>query len=158
MVKNIFLILLAFFFVVSCNTDDDICSGGEGTPRMKIKFKTLATGKPRTLDTIFVNVNYGNGEIAVVKRMTKTDSILIPLRVDDVAFTEMAVSISQKGPQAKIKVNHTTRTEYVSPACGIRKLYENVNSTLIIPNPVIGIENAQTEIVNENKTHLFLLF
>ena len=34
----------------------------------------------------------------------------------------------------------------MSPACGIRKLYENVSSEIITVGPVPGIENAQNEI------------
>lgn len=142
----------------SCTTDDDICTGGEGTPRMKIKFKTQATGKSKTMDSIFVNVDYGNGELSVIERKVKTDSILIPLRVDDVPYTDIYVGVSKLGSKSKIRVHYTNSTEYVSPACGIRKFYNNVNSTLEKINPVLELENPQTEIVNENKTHLFLLF
>lgn len=144
--------------MISCNTDDDICAGSEGTPRMKIKFKTQATGKAKTLDSIFVSVDYGNGEVAVIERKTKTDSVFIPLRVEDITFTELYVRTSKKGTPSKIKVNYTGKTEYVSPACGIRKLYENVNSELVTSQPVLAVENAQNEIINESKTHLFLLF
>ncbi len=145
-------------FLFSCNTDDDICAGGEGTPRMKIKFKTLATGKPKTMDSLFVGVDYGNGVVPVIERRTATDSVFVPLRVDDNGFTDLYISTSQLGLKSQIRVKYNDKTEYVSPACGIRKLYENVASEIIGLGPVPAIENAQTEIVNENKTHLFLLF
>ncbi len=152
------LFFAVFLFLFSCSTDDDICGGGEGTPRMKIKFKTYTTGKPKTMDSLFVSVDYGNGIVPVIERRTATDSVFVPLRVDDHGFTDLYISTSQQGIKSQIRVKYNDKTEYVSPACGIRKLYENVSSEIITVGPVPGIENAQNEIINENKTHLFLLF
>ena len=156
--KNLLVFITLVSLLFSCNSDDDICGGGEGSPRMKIKFKTLSTGKPKTLDSIFVMVDYGKGATTVIERKQKTDSLLIPLRVEDVPFTDIFVSASKEGPQSKIRIQYTGKTEYVSPACGIRKLYENVHAVLETNNPVLGLENEQSEIINEQKTHLFLLF
>ena len=50
---------LSFLFLVTCGSEDDICLGGEATPRVKLKFKTLATGKLKTLDSVFVKIDYG---------------------------------------------------------------------------------------------------
>jgi hypothetical protein len=152
------ILLSVVMLLVSCQADDDICVGGEGTPRMKIKFKTEATGKPRTMDSIFVSVDYGSGPVAVVENFMKTDSLLIPLRVEDVPFTDLYISTSKAGSKSRVRVSYSTKSEYVSPACGIRKMYENVSCELQNPNPVLGTETAQNEIVNESKTHLFLLF
>lgn len=155
--KFIFLLLISLF-LSSCGSDDDICIGGEATPRMKIKFKTKATGKMKTMDSLFIAVDYGAGPIAVYGVVGKTDSVLIPLRVDETPFTKMYVGVSRVAVNSQIKINYTTVSEYVSPACGIKKLYQNVNSELEVPNAVLGIEQNQTQIIDENKTHLFLLF
>ena len=90
----------------------------------------------------------------------KTDSVLIPLRAEDLSFTEIFVSTSRvaNAPQSKIKLNYTVKSEYVSPACGIKRLYENLNPVLETANPVLAAEKNQNEIVDESKTHIFLLF
>ncbi|AZI33180.1 DUF6452 family protein [Kaistella carnis] len=149
------LFLLSLF---SCGSDDDICIGGEASPRMKIKFKTQATGKMKTLDSLFIKIDYGQGPIPVFGSVVKTDSVLIPLRVDDTPFTKVYVGLSRDEVNSEITVNYTTKSEYVSPACGIKRLYENVNSELVVPNAVKALEQNQTQIIDESKTHLFLLF
>ncbi len=143
--------------MISCGSDDDICTSGEATPRMKIKFKNAATGNAKTLDSLYVDVDYGNGAINVSQQRL-ADSTLIPLRVDENEFTEIYVHLTKNGAKSKIKVNYSTKTEYVSPACGIKKLYENLETTLSNADPVLSVENNQTSILDENKTHLYLHF
>lgn len=155
---KIFFVSIFLLPLFSCGSDDDICIGGEATPRMKIKFKTKATGKMKTMDSLFIAVDYGVGPIAVFGSVAKTDSVLIPLRVDETPFTKMYVGISRTAVNSEIKINYTTDSEYVSPACGIKKLYQNVSSELEVPNAVSGLEQNQTQIIDESKTHLYLLF
>lgn len=155
---RIFLVSVFLFSLFSCGSDDDICVSGEATPRMKLKFKTKSTGKVKTLDSLFINVDYGKGQVPVIAAKTKTDSVFIPLRVDDVPFTKIYVGLSRAAISSEIKVNYTTKSEYVSPACGIKKVYENANAVLEVPNPVLEIEQNQTQIIDESKTHFFLLF
>ncbi|WP_234111442.1 MULTISPECIES: DUF6452 family protein [Chryseobacterium] len=154
---KIFLSSVFLLSLFSCGSDDDICVGGEATPRMKLKFKTKSTGKLKTLDSLYVQVNYGNGLIPVIAK-SKVDSVFIPLRVDDGPFTEILVGLKKAEINSKIKVNYTTAAQYVSPACGIKKMYENVTSQLEVADAVIDLEQNQTQITDENKTHLFLLF
>ena len=154
-----FLLLSVFLLsLFSCGSDDDICLSGEATPRMKLKFKTQSTGKLKTLDSLFVNVDYGNGQVSVIAALQKTDSVFIPLRVDDVPVTRIFVGLSRTSVPSEIQLNYTTKSEYVSPACGIRKVYENVVGTVEVANEVTGIEQNQTQITDESKTHFFLLF
>lgn len=155
--KFFFLLLLAAF-LSSCGSDDDICIGGEASPRMKIKFKTQSSGKLKTLDSLFIKVDYGQGPVAVFGSVLRTDSVLIPLRVDDTPFTKIYVGLSRTKINSEISVNYTTKSEYVSPACGIKRLYEDVASQLLLPGSVVGLEQNQNQIIDENKTHLFLLF
>ena len=155
---KIFFLCVFLTSLFSCTSDDDICIGGEATPRLKMKFKTKSTGKLKTMDSIYINVDYGNGQIPVIANKRKTDSVFIPLRVDENPFTEIYVGTSKEAITSKIKINYTTASEYVSPACGIRRIYENVSSTVITPNPVLDTEQNQTQIIDESKTHLFLLF
>ena len=143
--------------LTSCENDDDVCVSGEATPRLKIKFKS-ADNKVLTLDSLYLDVDYGNNNILTVVRAAKVDSALIPIRVDDAGFTELYVRKTKKGSVSKIKLNYNTTSEYVSPACGFKRLYQNLSGTLETANPVTKVELNQNQIINENKTHLYLVF
>ena len=143
--------------LTSCENDDDVCVSGEATPRLKIKFKS-ADNKVLTLDSLYLDVDYGNNNVLTVVRAAKVDSALIPIRVDDVGFTELYVRKTKKGSVSKIKLNYNTTSEYVSPACGFKRLYQNLSGTLETANPVTKVELNQNQIINENKAHLYLVF
>ena len=143
--------------LTSCENDDDVCVSGEATPRLKIKFKS-ADNKVLTLDSLYLDVDYGNNNILTVVRAAKVDSALIPIRVDDAGFTELYVRKTKKGSVSKIKLNYNTSSEYVSPACGFKRLYQNLSGTLETANPVTKVELNQNQIINENKAHLYLVF
>ncbi|NML68343.1 hypothetical protein HHL23_00795 [Chryseobacterium sp. RP-3-3] len=153
-----FLVMICFIgMLFSCGGEDDICESGEGTPRMKVSFKNLANDKVRTLDSLYVAVDYGSGKVQLGK-LTKIDSRLIPLRVDDSPYTDVYFRLADKGTESHVRVTYTTKTKYVSPGCGIKKSYENLSSELIQSNPVLKVEAGQNQIENEDKTNLFLLF
>ena len=145
------------FLLTSCENDDDVCVSGEATPRLKIKFKS-ADNKVLTLDSLYLDVDYGNNNVLTVVKAAKVDSALIPIRVDDVGFTELYVRKTKKGSVSKIKLNYNTTSEYVSPACGFKRLYQNLSGTLETANPVTKVELNQNQIINENKAHLYLVF
>lgn len=148
--------IATFLALFSCSSDDDICLSSEATPKMKLKFKE-SEGKLIKLGRIIVDVDYGDGAKTVVDA-TLVDSIMIPLRVYSETYTDIYVRTSETGNTSKIKVNYTTEAQYVSPACGFKKLYKNVTSTLETSDPVTGLESLQTEIIDEKGTHLFLIF
>ena len=154
--KYCFLLFFGMLFLSSCQGDDDVCVSGEATPRMKVKFKS-ADGRVATLDSLYVDINYGSGLVNVIKAKS-IDSVTIPLRVDNNPFTEISLRTSEKGSASKIKVTYSLKSEYVSPACGFKRLYENVGGTLVTPNPVIKIEQNQDQIIDENKTHFYFIF
>lgn len=143
--------------LTSCENDDDVCVSGEATPRLKIKFKS-ADNKVLTLDSLYLDVDYGNNNVLTVVKAAKVDSALIPIRVDDAGFTELYVRKTKKGSVSKIKLNYNTTSEYVSPACGFKRLYQNLSGTLETANPVTKVELNQNQIINENKAHLYLVF
>ncbi|ALR31444.1 MULTISPECIES: DUF6452 family protein [Chryseobacterium] len=155
-----FLIAVCFIgLLFSCGGDDDICESGEGTPRMKVSFKNFETGKEKTLDSLYVAVDYGSGKVQLGKQ-TAITSRVIPLRVDDSPYTDVYFRVSDKGTESKIRINYTTKSTYVSPGCGVKKTYENLNSVLdpTTTTPVKSIEAGQNFIENEDKTNLYLLF
>ena len=141
------------FLLTSCENDDDVCVSGEATPRLKIKFKS-ADNKVLTLDSLYLDVD----NVLTVIKAAKVDSALVPIRVDDAGFTELYVGKTKKGSVSKIKLNYNTTSEYVSPACGFKRLYQNLSGTLETANPVTKVELNQNQIINENKAHLYLVF
>lgn len=152
-----YLILgLMGFLSVSCGNDDDICTSGEGTPRIKLKFKD-SNNKLIQLSKLYIDADYGSGVKNIITK-TSADSVLVPLKVDGTGHTDLIVHTSESGAKSTIRINYTEESSYVSPACGIKKNYKNVSSTLQNPNPVKSLEQNQTEITNESKTHLYLIF
>ena len=156
MFKKFFILILLSFLIYSCTSDDDICLNGDTTSRLKVKFRTKE-GKIKTLDSLYVKVDYGNGAENILTR-GKTDSVLIPLKIDESTFTDVYFSTTKKGIYSKVKLHYTTTTEFVSAACGIKRIYDNLNPVLEIPAEVTALEKNQNQIVNESKTHLFLIF
>lgn len=153
--KRLLLFFILSAVMVSCGGDDDICESGEGTPRMKIMFKKA--DKIAKLDSLKVYVNYGSRTVDL-GWSRNVDSILIPLRVDESPYTELFVKTTKLGDSSKVRVNYTTKSIYVSPGCGAKLNYENLNSELLNTNPVTKIETGQNFIENEDKTNLYLVF
>lgn len=154
--KTLMLFLFGFLCFVSCSSDDDICVNGEATPRVKLKFKDK-NNKLVQLPQLFVDVDYGSGAKNVISS-SKADSVLVPLKIDGSGYTDLTVYTDKTGNKSTIRVQYSEESQYVSPACGIKRSYKNVASTLSKSNPVSNIEQVQTEIVNENKTHIYLIF
>jgi len=148
----LFFIILS---VISCGGDDDICESGEGTPRMKIMFKT--GGKITVVDSIKIFADLGTSVVDFGWNRN-VDSVFVPLRVDDSPFTDIYIKTSAKEDSSKVRVNYTTKSIYVSPGCGVKRNYENLNSVLLLPNSVKGVEQGQNFIQDEEKTNLYLNF
>ena len=150
-----FIFIIALSSIISCGSDDDICDSGEGTPRMKIAFRK---GNQITkIDKIKVFVDYGS-KIVTLGTFSQVDSIFVPLRVDESPFTDIYVKTIDTEESTRVRVNYTTKAIYVSPACGVKKNYENVNSVLSAPNSLKSVEQGQNFIENEDKTNLFFNF
>lgn len=151
--------LCCICLLFSCGADDDICESGEGTPRMKFSFLNSLTGNEKTLDSLYVAVDYGSGKVQLGGEAKITFRI-IPLRVDDSPYTDVYFRTTNLGAESRVRVNYTTKAVYVSPGCGIKKTYENLNSVLTNPAnaPVKSLKDGQNFIENEDKTNLYLLF
>ena len=141
---------------MTCTSDDDICTSGEASPRLKIKFRDT-DNKIYRIPKIFVAADYGKGMINVIEA-SNVDSVLVPLRVDDSPFTKLQIKKVVDGEASTIAINYTTKSEYVSPACGVKRLYENIDANLEQANPVVEIQQLQNEIRNENQTHFYFIF
>lgn len=154
-----YLKFILFFFALSsinsCGGDDDICDSGEGTPRIKIMFKKQ--DKIADVDSIRVYADLGTNMIDLGWK-TAVDSVFVPLRVDDSAFTDLYVKTTTQEDSTRVRVNYTTKSIYVSPGCGVKRNYENVNSVLSTPNSLKSVEQGQNFIENEDKTNLFFNF
>lgn len=143
--------------MTSCGSEDDICLNADSTPRLKLEFKN-AGGYITTLDSLYVDVDYGKTELTTIISSAKVDSVFIPLRVDDNAYTDIYFRTRKAGNKSKIRINYDSKAIYVSPACGFKKNYENLNAELLQSNPVLSIEQNQTSLTNENKTNFYLRF
>lgn len=152
---KIILFIFALSSVISCGGDDDICESGEGTPRIKIMFKK--EDKIAVLDSIRVYADLGNNMIDLGWQRG-VDSVFVPLRVDDSPFTDLYVKTTDLEDSTRVRVNYTTKSIYVSPGCGVKRNYENVNSVLSAPNSLKSVEIGQNFIENEEKTNLFFNF
>jgi len=141
--------------VISCGGDNDICDSGEGTPRMKITFKR--DNKISVVDSIKIYADLGTGIIDLGWKL-KVDSVFVPLRVDDSPFTDVYVKTTTEEDSTRVRINYTTKSIYVSPGCGVKRNYENVNSVLSAPNSLKSVEQGQNFIENEDKTNLFFNF
>lgn len=150
-----FTLLWGIISMISCN-NDDICTSNERTPRMKLKFKDR-NHKLKTIDTLYIDADYGSGEQNIITK-TSVDSVLVPLKIDGSTYTDFKIYTSKKDTETSIlRVHYTEKLEYVSPACGIRKLYENLNPELLSNHFIINIEQNKTEILDEEKTHIYLV-
>ena len=123
---------------------------------MKVKFKS-ADGRVATLDSLYIDINYGSGLVNVIKAKS-IDSVTIPLRVDNNPFTEISLRTTNKGNSSKIKNNVFFKIRICFSDIWLQRLYENVGGTLVTPNPVIKIEQNQDLIIDENKTHFYFIF
>lgn len=154
--KFFFCLIPFAFAIIACSQSDDICTSG-GTPRMKVRFKK-AGHIDYTVDSLYVSILYGKDTLRLKTDSARVDSVMIPLKVNGDGFTDIFVKTRKKGKKSHIKMTYTETSQYVSPGCGIRKVYDNVQPTLVTPNPVINVESNATKIYDETKTVLFFDF
>lgn len=153
---GMFFVLMLGIFAASCAGDDDICLHSEGTPRLKMKFKDSA-GRLATLDSLYISADYGGGTQAVVQA-ARVDSVLVPLRIDGSGSTLLEIRRRKAEMPARLQLQYAEQAEYVSPACGIRKLYRDVRYQLHPAAGARAAEPAQNEITDEIRTHLYITF
>lgn len=155
--KKIFFFLSFILILTSCGGDDDICLNADSTPRLKLKFHD-ADGKLRQLDSLYVNVDYGNTKLTQIIAAAKVDSVFIPLKIDDSPYTDVYFKTAINGDSSKVRFSYDAKAIYVSPACGFKKNYENLKADLLKSNPVSLVEQNHTSLTDENTINFYLRF
>jgi len=155
--KNLILVFGFLLLLTSCGGDDDICLNADSTPRLKLKFHD-SDGKLRQMEHLEVNVDYGNSKLTNIISADKVDSVFIPLRVDENAYTDIYFKTAKDGDSSKVRINYDSKAIYVSPACGFKKNYENLKAELIKNNPVSTIEQNNTSLTDETRINFYLRF
>ncbi len=159
--KKVFFFLIILLTLIQCGSDDDICLSSDSTPRLKLKFRSEESGNNQliALDSLYVDVDYGKSELtSVISAQADVDSVFVPLRIDDVAYTDVYFRTRKNGPRSKLRINYSTKAIYVSPACGFKINYENLNAELLESNPVYHVESNNTSLTDENKINFYLRF
>ncbi|MPS75162.1 MAG: hypothetical protein E2590_18755 [Chryseobacterium sp.] len=155
--KKIFFFLSFILILTNCGGDDDICLGGDSTPRLKLKFHDSG-GKLMQVDSLYVYVDYGNTKLTNIMSAGKVDSVFIPLKVDDSPYTDVYFKTTINGDSSKVRINYDSKAVYVSPACGFKKNYENLKAELLKSNPVSLVEQNHTSLTDENTINFYLRF
>lgn len=159
--KNLILVFGFLLFLTSCGSDDDICLNSDSTPRLKLKFRSAESTSNQliTIDTLYVDVDYGKSTLTnIITAQVKVDSVFVPMRVDDVPYTDIYFRTRKVGPRSKMRVRYDTKKIYVSPACGFKINYENLNAELLENNPLQSIESNQNSLTNESRINFYLRF
>jgi hypothetical protein len=125
---------------------------------MKVKFKK--EGKLYTVDSLSIGIISDHKILKVLDNVKDVDSVYIPLKVNGEGYTDILVqsNLSVKDNYSEIRVKYDEKSEYVSPGCGIRKLYDHLSAIIRKPQEVKSIEVNANQIHDENKTVLYLNF
>lgn len=156
MKKLIFaVVIFSGIFAVSCE-EDDVCVG-EGTPYLTVVFRNnLGTQNLRDSLTIESADNIEFNDAVLVLPKTFTDSVKLPLGGLDDSQTFFRIK-RRSNPQTDIlTVNYTTKSEYVSKACGFRITYEDLSYTSTF-NHFQAIDPSESNVLtDETTTNLYI--
>lgn len=155
--QKLFFLLGFFLLLTSCGGDDDICLSSESTPRLQVKFKN-ELGQLTKIDSLYVNVDYGNNKITNILAQANAETVFIPLRIDESSFTDIYFKTTKDGDSSKVRISYDRNAVYVSPACGFKINYENLKSELLKSTPITNVESNQTSLTDESKVNFYLRF
>jgi hypothetical protein len=127
-IKFIFCFVPLLLAIVACNQEDDICTEG-GSPKMKVKFKTVADGKLARMDSLTVRILWGTDTLMVAPNVKAVDSVMIPLKVTGDGFTDILV---QTNPKSKTEISkagfkEVGHTEILKTVCNLQDLFLSNN-------------------------------
>lgn len=167
MKKTLLLLLIAFSFA-SCEKDDICDEKTSTTPRLIIDFYnvTIPTDKKNVTKLAI----FSEGVIDSIT-FDGVSTIQLPLKIvgNNTTF-RMVLNNGNTNPllinEDVLEFKYSTNTIYVSRACGYKSLFilDNTNPYNLTDNPIPdllwmqSIEVLQPNILNENETHLKILF
>ena len=152
----VFGLVLALQSLSSCE-ENDICTEGK-TPKLNIQFLNT-DGKLSRRDSIYVDVDFGPQGYKNVLQVANVESILVPLRIDDAPNTSIYIYTRKKGAKDLVNITYKPVNQYVSPACGVRKIYQNLGLNLgANAQNIKSYKLSTNEITNETTSHLLLAF
>ena len=155
--QKLFLFLSILFLLTSCGGDDDICLNSDSTPSLKLKFRNNIDQQVR-LDSLYVDVDYGNNTYKNILTRANADSVMIPLRIDDSPYTDVRIRLRKRGAVSSIRISYDKKSIYVSPACGFKINFENLKADLLQSDPVHSILSNHTSLTDESKVNFYLRF
>ncbi len=149
-------ILIVFLIALFSCQEDDVCVDGS-TPNLVVKLKNALDSSNYFIDTLLVTYKNSENQTDTL-RMIETDSFQIPLRIDngDIGFSFFS-SLSNNS-QDSLAMHYTPSEEFVSKACGLKKIYENVSYQWIENVEIQNFEVLQPNITNSNEVHLYLYY
>ncbi|UZO79512.1 DUF6452 family protein [Aquimarina sp. ERC-38] len=173
MVKKLVLLSVLFYGIAiihsSCERDDICAEDTLTTPNLIIRFVDMNTGtEPKSPNELLL-LPIGFEDSIVFS--TNVDSIVIPLRTDaDITNYEFIIDADTTDDATipnrdTLSFQYTVEQEYLSSACGFRATFNGLTFTPPSSDSFeddntwireITIEN--TDIINEQDTHVFILF
>ncbi len=167
MKKTLLLLLIAFSFP-SCEKDDICDEKTSTTPRLIIDF---------------YNVSIPTDKKNVTKLAVFSEGVIDSITFDGVSTIQLPLKINENTTKFRLVLNngntnpllvnedilefkYDAKTVYVSRACGFKSIFtlDNTNPYNLTDNPIPdllwiqSIEVLQPNILDENETHLKILF
>jgi len=155
--KNTFLLIFLFQFLLSCEPDDICLSSVKDTPRLILGFYDINTGEIKEINNLKIQ-GLSNEEIYVYQTL---DSIGIPLKNSEnlTVYTltkDFNENTPSSGNEDKIYFNYNYNWNYISRACGFITTYDIQD--IIIENDsenwILNTEIIDTIIIDEKNIHV----
>ena len=157
LLKNNFILLGLFVFLLSCEPDDICLISIEDTPKLIIGFYDKSTGELKEVTNLKIQ-GHNNEEVYIYQTI---DSIGIPLKnLDNLTIYSLTKDFnentSNSGNKDDLYINYNYNWEYISRACGFKTTYELKN--LIIENDsnnwILDTELINNNIIDEKSIHV----
>ncbi|MDA9257923.1 DUF6452 family protein [Flavobacteriaceae bacterium] len=157
LLKNNFILLGLFVFLLSCEPDDICLTSIEDTPKLIIGFYDKSTGELKEVTNLKIQ-GHNNEEVYIYQTI---DSIGIPLKnLDNLTIYSLTKDFnentSNSGNKDDLYINYNYNWEYISRACGFKTTYELKN--LIIENDsnnwILDTDLINNIIIDEKNIHV----
>ena len=157
LLKNNFILLGLFVFLLSCEPDDICLTSIDDTPRLIIGFYDKTNGELKEVTNLKIQ-GHNNEEVYIYQTL---DSVGIPLKNSDnltiYSLTkDFNENTSNSGNKDNLYINYNYNWEYISRACGFKTTYELKN--LIIENDsnnwILDTELINNNIIDEKSIHV----